>query len=106
MNPMKSIVLPDYLVILAYFAVIVVVGLYFARYIRQSKDYFAAGNIMPWWLAGTSFYKASFSALALRHLQRNRLQIRHRGHRHHVDLSALHSAGRLFHRPSAGAGPG
>ena len=38
-------------------------GLSFARYIRQAKDYFAAGNIMPWWLAGTSFYKASFSAL-------------------------------------------
>ena len=60
---MQSIQLPDYLVILTYFIVIVTVGLYFARYIRKSKDYFAAGNIMPWWLAGTSFYKASFSAL-------------------------------------------
>lgn len=60
---MQSIQLPDYLVILTYFIVIVTVGLYFARYIRRSKDYFAAGNIMPWWLAGTSFYKASFSAL-------------------------------------------
>jgi len=59
----QSIQLPDYLVILSYFLVIVIVGLYFARYIRQSKDYFAAGNLMPWWLAGTSFYKASFSAL-------------------------------------------
>jgi SSS family transporter len=59
----QSIILPDYLVILAFFIVIVSVGLYFARYIRQAKDYFAAGNIMPWWLAGTSFYKASFSAL-------------------------------------------
>ncbi len=63
MQETLSIQLPDYLVILAYFAVVVSVGLYFARYIRQSKDYFAAGNIMPWWLAGTSFYKASFSAL-------------------------------------------
>ncbi len=59
----QSIQLPDYLVILSYFIVVVSVGFYFARYIRQSKDYFAAGNIMPWWLAGTSFYKASFSAL-------------------------------------------
>jgi len=59
----QSIQLPDYLVILSYFLIIVTVGLYFARYIRQSKDYFAAGNTMPWWLAGTSFYKASFSAL-------------------------------------------
>jgi SSS family solute:Na+ symporter len=63
MQETLSIQLPDYLVILSYFAVVVSVGLYFARYIRQSKDYFAAGNIMPWWLAGTSFYKASFSAL-------------------------------------------
>jgi len=59
----QSIRLPDYLVLLAYFVVIVAVGMSFARYIRRSKDYFAAGNVMPWWLAGTSFYKASFSAL-------------------------------------------
>jgi Na+/proline symporter len=63
MTQAQSIQLPDYLVVLAYFAVVVTMGLTFARYIRQSKDYFAAGNIMPWWLAGTSFYKASFSAL-------------------------------------------
>ena len=63
MDKVQSIQLPDYLVILAYFAVIVGVGLSFAKYIQKAKDYFAAGNIMPWWLAGTSFYKASFSAL-------------------------------------------
>jgi SSS family transporter len=59
----QTIQLPDYLILLSYFLIVVAVGFYFARYIRQSKDYFAAGNIMPWWLAGTSFYKASFSAL-------------------------------------------
>ncbi len=59
----SSILLPDYLVILAYFAIVIIAGLSFAKYIRQAKDYFAAGNVMPWWLAGTSFYKASFSAL-------------------------------------------
>ena len=62
MDTTMSIVLPDYLVILAYFSVVIFVGMYFTRYIRQARDYFAAGNIMPWWLAGTSFYKASFSA--------------------------------------------
>jgi len=60
---MQSIRLPDYLVILAYFIVILAMGFYFARYIKKAKDYFAAGNTMPWWLAGTSFFKASFSAL-------------------------------------------
>lgn len=63
MSEVQGIRLPDYLVILSYFAVVVAVGLFSARYIRRSKDYFAAGNVMPWWLAGTSFYKASFSAL-------------------------------------------
>jgi len=63
MSGAEGIRLPDYLVILSYFLVVVSVGLFSARYIRRSKDYFAAGNVMPWWLAGTSFYKASFSAL-------------------------------------------
>jgi len=63
MTGVQSIQLPDYLVILAYIAVIVIAGVSFAPHIRKAKDYFAAGNSMPWWLAGTSFYKASFSAL-------------------------------------------
>ncbi len=63
MQQVSSIQLPDYLIILAYFIIIVAVGLSFSRYIQKAKDYFAAGSIMPWWLAGTSFYKASFSAL-------------------------------------------
>jgi len=58
----QTIQLPDYLVILAYFAVIVTAGLTFGPRIRKAQDYFAAGSSMPWWLAGTSFYKASFSA--------------------------------------------
>lgn len=55
--------LPDYLVVLSYFVVVIAIGIASARTIRKSKDYFAAGAGMPWWLAGTSFYKASFSAL-------------------------------------------
>ncbi len=62
MTEIQTIQLPDYLVILAYFAVIIVAGLTFGPRIRKAQDYFAAGSAMPWWLAGTSFYKASFSA--------------------------------------------
>lgn len=62
MSEAQTIQLPDYLVILAYFAVIIIAGLTFAPRIRKAQDYFAAGSSMPWWLAGTSFYKASFSA--------------------------------------------
>jgi hypothetical protein len=31
-------------------------------YIRQAKDYFAAGAAVPWWLSGVSLWMASFSA--------------------------------------------
>jgi Na+/proline symporter len=60
---MRGLALPDYLVILAYFLVIIGVGYYLARVVRKAKDYFAAGNVMPWWLAGISFYMASFSTM-------------------------------------------
>jgi len=63
MEKLQGIQLPDYLVIIAYFLLIIFIGIYFKRYVNKAKDYFAAGNIMPWWLAGTSFYMASFSSL-------------------------------------------
>jgi SSS family solute:Na+ symporter len=63
MHELEGIKLPDYLVIIAYFILIVMIGYYFKRYIKQAKDYFAAGNVMPWWIAGTSFFMASFSTL-------------------------------------------
>lgn len=63
MDELKGIQLPDYLVIIAYFLLIIFIGSYFKRYIKKAKDYFAAGNVMPWWLAGTSFFMASFSTL-------------------------------------------
>ncbi len=53
----------DYVVVLAYFAIVVFVGVYFGKFIRQAKDYFAAGSSVPWWLAGVSLWMASFSAL-------------------------------------------
>lgn len=63
MTELQGIQLPDYLVIIAYFLIIIFIGTYFKRYILKAKDYFAAGNVMPWWLAGTSFFMASFSTL-------------------------------------------
>jgi SSS family solute:Na+ symporter len=60
---MKGIRLPDYLVILAYFLIITWAGYRLAKTVRKAKDYFAAGNQMPWWLAGTSYYMASFSTM-------------------------------------------
>jgi len=53
----------DYIIILSYFAIVITVGIYFSRFIKQAKDYFAAGAAIPWWLAGISLWMASFSAL-------------------------------------------
>ena len=53
----------DYVVIGAYFGIIIFIGMFFSRFIKQAKDYFAAGAAVPWWLAGISLWMASFSAL-------------------------------------------
>ena len=53
----------DYIIIGFYFAIVVSVGMYFSKFIKQAKDYFAAGAAVPWWLAGISLWMASFSAL-------------------------------------------
>jgi SSS family transporter len=55
---------PDYFIIVAYFALMLGVGVYFYRYIRAMKDYFTGGNRIPWWLSGVSYYMSSFSAFA------------------------------------------
>ena len=53
----------DYIIIGFYFAIVVFVGMYFSKFIKQAKDYFAAGAAVPWWLAGISLWMASFSAM-------------------------------------------
>ena len=60
---MQSIHPLDYVIVLLYFAIVVLVGMYFSKFIKQAKDYFAAGAAVPWWLAGISLWMASFSAL-------------------------------------------
>lgn len=52
----------DYLLLFAYFAIVLFIGVYFKKYIRQAKDYFAAGASVPWWLSGISLWMSSFSA--------------------------------------------
>ena len=44
----------DYLVVLAYLAGTVALGLMIGRRIRTGKDYFLAGRRLPWWVIGTS----------------------------------------------------
>jgi SSS family transporter len=56
--------LPDYIVLVGYFALILGVGAYFYRHMKGMKDYFSGGNNIPWWLSGVSFYMSSFSVFA------------------------------------------
>ena len=55
---------PDYFVLVAYFVLMLGIGIYFYRYMKGMKDYFSGGNLIPWWLSGISFYMSSFSVFA------------------------------------------
>jgi len=63
MDGLRSLHPLDYVIIVSYFGIVVFVGVFFSRFIKQAKDYFAAGAAVPWWLAGISLWMASFSAL-------------------------------------------
>lgn len=54
----------DFTVIAVYFLIIIFIGTYFTKYVRQAKDYFTAGANIPWWLAAISFWMATFSSLS------------------------------------------
>jgi len=52
----------DWVVVLAYGAIVLVVGLIFARRAGAGTDeYFLAGRKLPWWLLGTSMVATTFS---------------------------------------------
>lgn len=55
---------PDYFMIIGYFILMLIIGMYFYRSMRGIKDYFSGGNNIPWWLSGVSFYMSSFSVAA------------------------------------------
>ncbi|HEX5733189.1 MAG TPA: sodium:solute symporter family protein [Blastocatellia bacterium] len=53
----------DWLIIAAYFALSLVIGLYYARRAGKStEEYFLSDRSMPWWLAGTSMVATTFAA--------------------------------------------
>ncbi len=64
MDSVKHLQALDFIVIAGYFLVIILIGSWFARYIRRAKDYFTAGANVPWWLAAISFWMATFSSLS------------------------------------------
>ena len=52
----------DHIIIAGYFALLLVIGVYFWRRMKHVRDFFTGGNAIPWWLAGVSFYLTGFSA--------------------------------------------
>src|SRR6516165_2114681 len=53
----------DWLVIAAYFALNLGIGLYYARRASGSTtEFFLSGRNVPWWLAGTSMVATTFAA--------------------------------------------
>ncbi|MBI3494267.1 MAG: Na+:solute symporter [Acidobacteria bacterium] len=58
-----TLTITDWLVIAAYFALNLVIGLYYARRARGSTaEFFLSGRSVPWWLAGTSMVATTFAA--------------------------------------------
>ncbi|HEV2912992.1 MAG TPA: sodium:solute symporter family protein [Pyrinomonadaceae bacterium] len=53
----------DWLIIAAYFALSLVIGLYYAKRAgRSTEEFFLSDRSMPWWLAGTSMVATTFAA--------------------------------------------
>ena len=53
----------DWIIIGAYFALALGIGLYFkARAGSSLVEYFASGRSLPWWIAGTSMVATTFAA--------------------------------------------
>lgn len=53
----------DWAIIVAFFAVTMLIGLWASRKAgRSSKDFFLSGRDMPWWLLGVSMVATTFSA--------------------------------------------
>ena len=58
----RGLHLADHIVIVGYFLLLTVIGLYFWRRMRHAKDFFVGNHDIPWWLSGVSFYMTGFSA--------------------------------------------
>jgi SSS family transporter len=58
----KGLQTADHIIIVGYFLLLTLIGLYFWKRMRHVRDFFTGGNAIPWWLAGVSFYLTGFSA--------------------------------------------
>lgn len=54
----------DYVALMGYFAVLVMMGIYFAGKGSSTEDFFLAGRRMPWWATGLSIYGTQLSSIS------------------------------------------
>ena len=52
----------DYIVITAYFCLLLTVGYLTSKFVTNTSDYFRGGGTMMWWLVGSSAFMVQFSA--------------------------------------------
>ena len=53
----------DYFVVIMYLVGILVLGLYFARFVRSADDFFLSGKSLPFWAVGMSIVATDISAM-------------------------------------------
>lgn len=53
----------DYFIVLLYLAGILILGLYFRKYVDTSTDYFLAGKALPFWAVGMSIVVSDIGAI-------------------------------------------
>src|SRR6516225_7954940 len=54
--------LPDYAILIAYVAFVIIIGGYFRRRVRGSADFLLSGRSIPAWAAGLAFLSANLGA--------------------------------------------
>lgn len=54
---------PDYVVLSLYFVSLLWMGFYFAKRGKSTRDFFLAGQRIPWWAAGLSIFGTQLSAI-------------------------------------------
>lgn len=58
----KGLATTDYIILAGFFAVMLGIGIVYARRMKNLSDFFSGGGQVPWWLAGISLYMTTFSA--------------------------------------------
>jgi SSS family solute:Na+ symporter len=64
-NRLISLRGPDIAIIAAYFAMVLIIGVYLKRYAKSGEDFFLAGREMTTWVAALSFLSANLGAIEL-----------------------------------------